>query len=110
MDKETHIARIKDFDSQIKTLEKKKAEQIQMLKREHGFCEGDKVKIIRMNYNLEKGEDEKEEYYLFIRSVYFHPKLLDFQYTFSHITSGGKQSQGKCSIYHQPKTDKIERA
>lgn len=104
MDKEEYINRIEDIQKEIKVKELTLSNLVQQFKREHSFMERDKVKLTRLNPDTNK----EEEYYLFIKTVYFHPKLLEFQYRFSYITSLGKMSNAECGIHHRL-TDKIEK-
>ena len=109
MTKEEYLNEIKKAKEQVKIKELQYFNLTQKYKKDFAFLEGTKVKLSRNNFNTSAGKDEIEEYFLFVRTCYFNPDLLDFQYTFSHITSTGKASGVKCGVYYRPSTDKIEK-
>jgi len=109
MKKLIDIEEIKRLQEELKKAENNFSKAIQIYKREAGITEGSKIKLTRSSYDLMTGKEIKEEYYLIIKTCYFNPKLLQFQYTFSHITPLGKVANKKCSIYHNIKTDLIEK-
>lgn len=98
--------RIQQIEAQIKELSREKMNLIYD-KIKEGFKPGDRIKLTRTVYNLNSGQEEQQEYFLFIKSSYYNVKTALFEYTFSHVTSLGKPSKGKCGIYHHSKTDKI---
>lgn len=106
---EEYQQQIKEKKAEIKEKSLILSNLVQMFKREHGCMEGDKVKVTRSSYNLESGKEEKSEHYLIIKSSFFNENLLRFQYTFSNISPNGKESKGKCAIFHHPTIDIIEK-
>jgi len=104
--KDGYLEKIAQLQKDIKHLELVLTNTVQAFKREYAFMEGDRVKLEREEYDLAAGKDIKQEYYLIIKTAYFNPKILQWEYTFSNISPNGKQSNGRCAVFHY-KTDKI---
>lgn len=104
-----HVEAIKKQKDIIQKEQYKLVNLIQEYKRAYSFMPGDKIKLQREELNLESGEKELKEWYLYVKDAYFNQDRYLWEYKFAYITSTGKQSDQKCGIYYHPNTDNIEK-